>query len=145
MRLVPKRLAPFAAACLALSAGLAIAADDPIKARQALMKEIGDQTKAGAAMLKGEAPFDAAKAQAIFTTYGANMPKFTALFPKGSEGGDSTDAVWNDNAGFVEAIARFNKLVADNAGNAGTEAGFKTAFAEVAQDCRACHRLYKKP
>ena len=47
-------------AAIALGACVAVAQEDPIKARKALMKANGDQAKIGAAMAKGEAPFDAA-------------------------------------------------------------------------------------
>jgi len=59
----------FAVAVIAVCAGVAIAQQDPIAARRALMKANGDQAKVGAAMMKGEAPFDLDKARAIFTAF----------------------------------------------------------------------------
>jgi len=42
---------------------------DPIADRKALMKKNGDEAKIGTQFMKGEAPFDLAKAKAIFATY----------------------------------------------------------------------------
>ncbi|MFH1554637.1 MAG: cytochrome c [Pseudomonadota bacterium] len=139
------RLAILATVLLPLAATVVVAQTDPIKLRKDLMKQIGDQTDIGAKMLKGETPFDPAKAAAIFKTFSENGAKFGALFPAGSDTGDTkaTAAIWSDRAGFDAALAHFNKAVADNAANVGTESGFKTAFAAVAEDCRSCHRAYK--
>jgi cytochrome c556 len=54
---------------LAIATTVVVAQQNPIEARQALMKANSAQAKIGAAMAKGEAPFDLAKAQKIFTTY----------------------------------------------------------------------------
>ncbi len=50
--------------------GLAVATaqQNPIAARKQLMKDNGDQAKIGAAMAKGDAPFDLAMAHNIFAT-----------------------------------------------------------------------------
>jgi cytochrome c556 len=45
---------------IAIGMSAAIAQEDPIKARKALMKANGDQAKIGAAMIKGDKPFDLA-------------------------------------------------------------------------------------
>lgn len=134
-----------AAALVPAAAGLAVAQGDPIKERRAIMKAIGEQTDVGAAILKGQQPFDAAKAAAIFKTYADGAAKVGALFPEGSDKGETkaTAAVWTDRAGFNAALAAFSKAVAENAGQATTEAGFKTAFTAVAETCRTCHRTFK--
>ena len=54
---------------IGLAVSVAIAQQNPIAARKALMKDNGDQAKIGAAMAKGEAPFDLAKAHKIFATF----------------------------------------------------------------------------
>lgn len=138
----PLLLAALVLPFVAVTAG---AQSDPIKERQAIMKQIGDQTGAGAAMLKGEAPFDAAKAAAIFKTYTEGGAKFGTLFPEGSDKGDTKalPAVWSNRAGFDAELAAFNKAVAAGAPNIATADGFKNAFSAVAQTCRTCHSTYK--
>jgi len=130
---------------LPLAAGTVIAQSDPIAARKAVMKGVGDQTAIGAAMLKGEAPFDATKAAAIFKTFSEAGAQFGSLFPAGSDKGDTkaTAAVWSNRAGFDAELATFNKAVAAGAPNVGTADGFKAAFTEVAKSCRTCHTEFK--
>ena len=45
---------------IAIGVSAAIAQEDPIKARKALMKANGDEAKIGAAMIKGDMPFNLA-------------------------------------------------------------------------------------
>lgn len=134
-----------AALILPLMSVVAGAQSDPIKARQAIMKGIGDQTTLGAAMVKGEAPFDATKAAAIFQTFAEGGAKAGALFPEGSDKGDTKalPAVWSDRAKFDAELAAFNKAVAEGTPKIGTADGFKTAFTAVAQTCRSCHSTFK--
>ena len=64
----------FAAAVL-VAASVAIAADDPIAQRQALMKENGKATGGVVKMLKGEEPFVLATAQAALAVYANTAAK----------------------------------------------------------------------
>ncbi|WP_341988872.1 cytochrome c [Azorhizobium sp. AG788] len=139
------RFALLAALLVPLAATVVVAQTDPIKDRKAVMKEIGDQTKVAGAMVKGEAPYDAAKAAAIFKTYADGAAKYGALFPAGSDAGDTkaAPAIWSDRAGFDAALAKFKADIAANVGAIGTEAGFKTAMAAVGDNCRTCHQTYK--
>lgn len=127
-----------------LVAGVAFAQSDVIKPRKALMGAVGDQTKIGAAILKGEQPFDAAKAAAIFKAY-TDAATFNTLFPDGSDKGDTkaAPAIWSDRAGFDAQMAKFNAAVQQGLPQIGTEAGFKTAFQNVAAPCRTCHSTYQ--
>ncbi|MDR3465393.1 MAG: cytochrome c [Xanthobacteraceae bacterium] len=124
----------------------AVAADDPIAARRALMKETGKQAAAGAAMIKGEAPFDLDKAKAIFVTIQNTAVKAPPLFPDTSKQGGETaalPAIWDNKADFE---ARFTKLGADaKAAEASVTdlASFKTAFGGVGKDCGGCHETYR--
>ena len=58
------------AAAIALGVCVAVAQEDPIKARKALMKANGDQAKILADMSKGEKPYD----QAAVTKALAHLP-----------------------------------------------------------------------
>ena len=64
---------------------VAIAQEDPIKARKAIMKANGDQAKIGAAMVKGDKPFDLAAVHKIFATFEDAAAKMPALFPDSSK------------------------------------------------------------
>lgn len=135
-----------AVAAVALGITAVAAQSDPIAARKALMKANGDQAKAGAAMVKGDAPFDLAKAKVIFVTFVDAAGKMPNLFPDNSKtGGETTAApkIWQDQADFK---ARFEKFAADSkaAESKITDlASFKESFSAVAKNCGGCHELYR--
>lgn len=141
------RFAPAAALFLAsLAAASPVAAQSgPIGERKQAMKAMQDQAEIGAAMLKGQSPYDSAKATLIFQTFVDKMKGYGTLFPPGSDKGDTKvqPAIWSDRAGFDAAIAKFGQLVAENAPRAGTADGFKSAFVAVADGCRSCHQSFK--
>ncbi|MGO9357769.1 MAG: c-type cytochrome [Xanthobacteraceae bacterium] len=124
----------------------AVAAEDPITVRKALMKATGKQAGVGAAMIKGEAPFDLAKAKAIFVAIQDTAAKAPTLFPVAAKDGDDTaalPAIWQNKADFE---ARFTKLGVDaKAAEASVTdlASFKTAFSGVGKDCGGCHENYR--
>ena len=137
----------FAIAAIALVAGIAVAEQDPIAARRALMKANGDEAKIGVAMVKGEAPFDLAKAQKVFDTFEDAAQKMPALFPDTSKTGGDTAArleIWQDMDDFK---ARFGKFAADaKAAKADVKdlESFKAAFGAIGKnDCGGCHEKYR--
>jgi len=71
-------------AVIGLAVTVATAQQKPIAARKQLMKDNGDQAKIGAAMAKGEAPFDLTKAHKIFDTFEDTANKASALFQQNS-------------------------------------------------------------
>ena len=77
------------------------------------MKGVGDATKIGSAMAKGEAPFDAAKAKEILQVYANAADKMHNYFPETSKSGGETTAaptIWENNAAFR---TRFEDWAAD--------------------------------
>lgn len=133
------------AAVLGLGLTAVVAQSDPITERRNTMKGVGAATRDGAAMAKGEAPFDAAKAQAIFKVYADASKKMPGLFPDSSKSGGETTAapkIWEDQAGFK---AGFVKLEADAGAGASVVdlAGFRTAFGNATKNCGTCHETYR--
>jgi cytochrome c556 len=137
-------------AAIGLGVCAAVAQEDPIKARKELMKGNGDQAKIGAAMAKGEAPFDLAAAQKIFVTFQTTATKAPELFPESSKGGvpgadfNAGPKIWENMDDFK---ARFNKL-GDDAKAAGASVkdldSFKAAFGNIGKnDCGGCHETYR--
>ena len=142
-RVISVGIATFAAA--AAIAGYAIAQDDMVAKRQALMKDNGAQATIAGQMIQGATPFDAAAAKAAMEKIAANAAEIPADFPAGSEGGDALPAIWANFADF-EAKAAALKTAADAAAAAtggGVEA-FGPAFGAVGQACGACHQTYRK-
>jgi len=135
-----------AVAAIAIGVTAVAAQSDPIATRKAVMKENGAQTKAGAAMAKGEAPYDQTKAQAIFANYIDVAAKMPALFPPTSKtGGDTAalPAIWDNKADFD---ARFKKFGDDaKAAQASVKDldTFKATFTGITKNCGGCHELYR--
>jgi len=134
-------------AVAALGLGLSVAvAQDPIAARRDIMKKNGDQAKLGASMVKGEAPFDLAKAKAIFAAYEDAAAKMPALFPDNSKtGGETTaaPAIWTGMDDFKAKFVKFgadSKAAAEKVKDLDT---FKAEFSAVAKNCGGCHETYR--
>lgn len=136
-----------AVTALALGVCAAVAQQDPIAARKALMKANGDAAKTGAAIAKGEMPYDTAAAHKIFATFEDAATKMPGLFPDNSKTGGDTAAdpkIWENLPDFK---ARFAKL-GDDAKAAETQVtdldSFKAAFGAIGKnDCGGCHQNYR--
>jgi cytochrome c556 len=134
-------------AVAALVLGVAAAnAQDPIAARKALMKATGGQAAQGAKFMKGEEPFDLAKAQAIFTQYEKTSAEAKSLFPDNSKtGGDTAalPAVWDKRADFEAKMAKFGADAKEAASRVKDLDSFKAAVPEVQKSCGGCHETFR--
>jgi cytochrome c556 len=125
-----------------------VAYADPIKDRQALMKERGKLAGQISKVVKGETPFDAAAVLDALKALEANAEKFDAdkLFPAGSDKGDTTAApkIWEDMAGFKAAEDKF--LADAKAAVASPPAdvdALKAQLNTLGGDCGTCHQTYR--
>jgi cytochrome c556 len=152
----------FAAITLLLSFtvfGLSFAqgADDPVKARQNLMKEVvGKNMKLIVAMLKEESeqdaiPYDAAKAQAALQAISEVPDKFVTLFPENTSMMDvKTDAkpeIWDNKADFESRAQglKTNTQEAAKVASSGKDQLKPVVFGKVATQCKGCHEKYRQP
>lgn len=134
------------AATIAVGATAVVAQSDPIKARKDAMKAAGEATKPIGAMLKGEMPFDNAKAQEALKAYVATAKDYDKHFPAGSTtGGDTTAApkIWEDMAGFKAGLAKWSAEATAAQAAVKDEASFKAEFGKVLGNCKACHDNYR--
>ncbi len=136
-----------AVAAIAIGITAVAAQSDPIATRKALMKGVGDQTKIGAGMAKGEVPYDQTKVQAMFATYVDAAAKLPALFPEDSKTGGETaalPAIWANKADFT---ARYEKFGAESkAAQASVKDldGLKATFPGLTKNnCGGCHETYR--
>jgi cytochrome c556 len=131
---------------LALAASLAAAQSNPIAARKALMKANGDQAKIGAAIAKGDAPFDLAKVQTIFATFMEAAEKAPALFPDNSKTGGKTEAlpaIWKNKPDFERRLAKFGADVKAAQADVKDLATFKAIWSGlIRNNCTGCHEKY---
>lgn len=131
---------------IALGATAVVAQQNPIEARQNIMKRQDEDLKALNAMAKDQAPYDAAKASAAYAGFAEGGAKLRDLFPNDSQTGNNTRAspkIWEDRADFDAKLAEFNKAVADAKAQPATVEGFKAGFGEVTKACDNCHRTYR--
>jgi cytochrome c556 len=123
------------------------AGDDPVHERHELMEGVGDAAKPIGQMLKGERDFDAGVVMASFRTFDEASAKFGGLFPPGSETGEGTEAapaIWEDRAGFEEALATWADAVdAAIAAQPQTLDATKPVAGEIFKACKGCHDNYR--
>ena len=135
-----------AAIAVLVSVGAGIAADDPIHARKELMEANGKTSKAVAPILKGQAKFDLAVAQAALNAYIAAADKAPALFPPGSEKGGKTEAlpaIWQNKSDFEARFAKLGKESRAALAAIKDEASFQANFPPLFKNCGGCHELYR--
>ena len=127
--------------------GVSVAtAQDPIAARKALMKATGGQSSQGAKFMRGEEPFDLAKAKAIFAQFQKTAEEAKPLWPDNSKTGGETaslPAVWEKKADFDAKLAKFGADAKEAGAKVKDEASFKAAFPEVTRNCGGCHETYR--
>lgn len=143
----------FAVVTIALGVSVAVAQQDPIKERKALMKANAGQAKIAVAMMKGEAPFDLDKVHKIFATFEDTAAKMPALFPDSSKSEASSAAaddfsaspkVWEDMADFKARLAKFGDDAKAAAAKVTDLDSFKAAFGNIGKnDCGGCHQAYR--
>jgi cytochrome c556 len=140
------KIVPAVAIIVALGTSLAFAG--PIEDRQAAMKQNGKAVGALAAILKGEAPYDAAVVKTNAEIIHQDFVKAFASFPAGSEKGPpetyAKAEIWSDPEGFKAAQDAALKAVEALAATT-DEAGFKTAMAGVGDSCKGCHTKFRRP
>jgi cytochrome c556 len=123
----------------------AISADNPVEARQATMKAVGQSMKEAAA-INTPATFDAAKAKTVMDSVAASAKKLHGLYPAGSDKDPKSAAdpkIWENKADFDKRLAEMGTL-ATAAGKTTTAETFKPAYMAVGATCKGCHDLYRK-
>ncbi len=132
-------------AALIVGISAAIAQSDPIAERKSIMRGNGAATRVGTQMIRGEVPFDIAKAREVFAGVANGMTRFPTLFPENTKTGDTraSPRIWEDPQGFAAASA---KIVQDasQASAATTDlASFQANFQRVTANCGSCHEAYR--
>lgn len=122
------------------------AQQDPIGERKALMKRSGAQAAAAAKMVRGEEPFDLAKAQAALAAFADKAEKMPNLFPDNTKTGDTraVPAIWDNRAGFNAEIAKFAGHVKEAQSSTKDLETFRAAMTTIGRDCGSCHQGFRK-
>jgi cytochrome c556 len=130
-------------ATAACSAG---AGEGPQKERHELMESVGKAAKPVGAMLKGEADYDWSTVETSLQTFKDVSGKFGALFPEGSDTGDTeaAPAIWEDRDGFNQALQEFaDAAAAALAAAPATLDDAKPVLGGVFKTCKNCHDTYR--
>jgi cytochrome c556 len=135
---------------IGLGVTAAVAQEDPIKARKALMKTNGQQAKVLGDMVKGDTPFDLAAAQKAFANFQNAASKMPDLYPDSSKGGDPSDdfnaspKVWENMADFKARFVKFGEDAKAAASNVKDLDSLKAAMGNIGKnDCGSCHETYR--
>mgnify|MGYP003483857355 CR=1 FL=1 len=137
----------FALSLAAIAATVSFAG--PMEDREVVMKGMGKLVYGALPpIVKGEKPFDAAEANAVFAEVNkiAMTIDIAALFPEGSNTGESTASskIWEDMAGFTAAMDKFKaEAAAAVAANPQDFEAFKTQFGALVGSCNACHETFR--
>ena len=143
-----------AAGAIVLGLGFSLAyaaADDQIKARQAEMKGNGKAIGALVAIMKGDAPYDAAVVKASLDAMAAGdaaAAEAKAWDASSMEGATvetwAKPEIWAEGSNIGE---KYQAWVDARAALAATtdEAGFKAAFPALGASCGGCHESFRRP
>jgi cytochrome c556 len=122
------------------------AQSDPIAARQAAMKAVGDQNRIATELLDGKRPFSTDAAKQVFTTFADSATRMKTLFPENSKSGGNTKAlpsIWEKKADFdaqLDRLASLSKAAAEKTTDLGS---FKAGLGEVRKTCGGSHSVYR--
>jgi cytochrome c556 len=140
-------VAALAVILVATGVGAVVAQSDPIATRMSLMKENDQNAIVVVRMMRGLAPFDAAKVDAAFAQWADTARKFPGLFPDNSKTGQNTRAapkIWMTRADFDAKAAVLGRAVAENREKAKSSLdGLRAAIPAVGKACDACHKDYR--
>lgn len=119
---------------------------DPIAQRQNLMKNNQDQVRLLTGMARGQAPFDATRAQAAFQTIERNAQQIPALFPPGSQQGKTAalPTIWERKADFDAHAAKLAQDAKAAQTSITDQAGLQAVIQRVGQNCGGCHETYRR-
>ncbi len=148
MKMKYARTGVFASAMALLLASPAIAADNPIEARQACMKANTQMMKMMVPVMKGDQAFDKAAIDAVMAQAGEACAGWDNWWGEDTKPGGAikTEAkaeIWSDKAGFDAAAAAYGQAFA-TVKAAADEPAFKAAFPALGGSCKGCHEKYRQ-
>ena len=136
----------FTGVALAVGITAVVAQSDPIGERRNIMKGVGAATRTGNQMVKGETPFDLAKAKEVLQTYANAADKTHNFFPETSKTGGETTAspkIWENQADFRARFDAWAKDIKQAADSTKYLESFRASFGNVTKACNACHETYR--
>lgn len=123
------------------------AQNDPIAARQKILKSFGKTTKPVVGMLQGKTAFNLPTVQTALKTIVAGTKDLPNLFPPNSKTGEKTKAlpkIWEDKTDFVRRFSKLGKDAAAAETAITDEASLKANMGKVLGNCKSCHDNYRQ-
>ncbi len=118
-----------------------------VKHRMEMMKEMAKAMKALAPMVKGETAWNVALARASAATIAGHADKMPETFPEGSDGhpSEAKKTIWSAWDQFEESAEALRSQAArlEAAAAKGAQAA-KPLFAEITNECKACHQDFRE-
>jgi cytochrome c556 len=126
--------------------GVLAQSSDPITQRQNLMKNNQEQVRTLTGMARGQAPFNAATAQAALQRVAQNAQQIPALFPPGSQQGKTAalPTIWERKADFDAHAAKLEQDAKAVQASITDQASLQAAIQRVGQNCGGCHETYRR-
>ena len=136
---------------LAVVALPALAAEDPIAARQALMSNNGAAAGVAGGIMKGELEYSPVVGRAVIQALAATAATYGDYFPEGSLDESRSRAapiIWEDMEGFLAELEEYRTAVASAQEVSGRDgppdqAAFGSAMQPVFDTCTSCHETYR--
>jgi cytochrome c556 len=131
-----------------MTGGAAVMAQqsDPIRQRQALMKNNQEQARTLTGIARGQAPFDLMVVQTALRAIDQNAKQIPSLFPPGTHTGETNalPTIWERKIDFdahAVKLAQDAEAALARVTNQGT---LQTELLVIGQDCGECHERYRK-
>ncbi len=148
-----RALAALAVAAATVSPALAADMSKAVEARKAVMGLYSHYLGQLGAMAKGEAPYDAAAAQAAASSLAALASlDQSRMWPQGSDNGALGDktralpAIWSTYPAIMDKSKAMTTAASALAEKAGTDLdGLRGAIGPVGKSCGGCHEDFRQP
>jgi cytochrome c556 len=145
------KTATIAAAMLAAITIPAIAAQDPVAVRKALMQNVGAAAAVTGGVMKGELDYSPVVGKAAIAAIAASAAAYGDFFPEGSGADERSEAhprIWEDRPAFEAELAKLQTAIAAAVEVAGRDgppdaATFTDAMEPVLGTCRSCHESFR--
>ena len=129
----------------------AYAAEDPVAARKALMRNNSAAAAVSNAMIGGDIEYNPLIGRAAIAALGATAATLADYFPESSGPGEGTRAapqIWEDRDGFLAVLGGFQTATAAALAASGSDGppdaeAFAAAVQPVLEFCGACHSAYR--
>lgn len=129
------------------SVSVAFAQNDPIAQRKQTMKTLGGFWYGDVAkIMKGEAPYDAAKVKAALDQMILSSKTMPTLFPDSARTGGETKAlptIWEKKDDFNLRWSKLGEEATAALASIKDEASLKAAQPALNKNCSDCHTLYR--